>query len=157
MLLPAMRRTLLLIPILAAVVLPACGTTNIDVPQESAELRRGAYLFQQRCSGCHTLEVSGSEGSAVNTNDREYKDGPNFNVRTETYDQVRYAIVNGGYSSGPMPQNIVTGEDLDDVAKFVSTYAGRDAQRTDGLSKPSGGPQAPGGDQDGDAENLEAP
>ena len=55
--------------------------------------------------------MAGTQGSAVKANSREYKDGPNFDQRKEEKDQVLYAIFNGGFSSGPMPQDIVVGED----------------------------------------------
>ena len=35
-----------------------------------------------------------------------------------------FAIENGGFSSGPMPQNIVTGEEEQKVAEFVAKYSG---------------------------------
>ena len=38
-----------------------------------------------------------------------------------------YAIENGGFSSGPMPQNILTGEEAQKVAEFVAEYSGRGA------------------------------
>ena len=38
-----------------------------------------------------------------------------------------YAIENGGFSSGPMPQNIVTGEDAQKIAAFIAKYSGPDA------------------------------
>ena len=38
-----------------------------------------------------------------------------------------YAIRNGGFSSGPMPQNIVVGEDAEAVADFIAKYSGKDA------------------------------
>ena len=78
----------------------------------------------QRCSGCHTLKTAGTQGSAVKPNKREYKDGPNFDQRKEERDQILYAIRNGGFSSGPMPQNIVVGEDAEKVADFIAKYSG---------------------------------
>ena len=51
-------------------------------------------------------------------------DGPNFNVRTETVDDVLYAIRNGGYSGAIMPENIVVGEEAQEVAEFLAKYAG---------------------------------
>ena len=50
-------------------------------------------------------------------------DGPNFNQRKEERDQVLYAIANGGFSSGPMPQDILVGEDAEKVADFVAKYS----------------------------------
>jgi hypothetical protein len=99
----------------------ACGEQTIDVrPQDEA----AAHLFVQRCSGCHTLGVVGTEGSATNVRTREYKDGPNFDQRIEKPNCVIYAIRNGGFSSGPMPQNIVTGPAAQELANFVARYAG---------------------------------
>ena len=60
----------------------------------------------------------------MKANSREYKDGPNFNQRKEEKDQVLYAIYNGGFSSGPMPQDIVVGEEAEKVADFVAKYSG---------------------------------
>ena len=34
------------------------------------------------------------------------------------------ASENGGFSSGPMPQDIVVGEDAEKVADFVAKYSG---------------------------------
>jgi mono/diheme cytochrome c family protein len=110
----------------AAAVAAACGQ-GIELDDgESAQVREGAELFHQRCSGCHTLDAIGAEGSADNVNSREYKDGPNFNTRVEEKDQILYAIRNGGFSSGPMPQNIVVGAEAEAVAEFLAKYAGRD-------------------------------
>ena len=116
-------RTLLLVVVLA---LGACGEEGIETAKNDP-LYRGAELFNQRCSGCHTFDAAAAEGSANAANDSEYKDGPNFNERNEDYDSVLYAIRNGGFSSGPMPQNIVVGKDAEILACYVATYSGTDA------------------------------
>ena len=108
----------------AALGAGACGEQDIQLAQSDPNYE-GAKIFQQSCSGCHTLDTAGTQGSAPNANDREYVDGPNFDTRREEFDQVLYAIRNGGFSSGPMPQNIVTGEDAQKVAEFVAEYSGR--------------------------------
>ena len=102
---------------LSAGTLAACGEQGISSPPSQ---RPAADIFVEHCSGCHTLKQAGTEGSATDVRTREYKDGPNFNQRTETVNCVLYAIRNGGFSSGPMPQNIVTGQEADAVAKYVS-------------------------------------
>lgn len=102
---------------LSASALAACGEQGITSPPSQ---RPAAEIFVEHCSGCHTLKQAGTEGSATDVRTREYKDGPNFNQRTETVNCVLYAIRNGGFSSGPMPQNIVTGQEADAVAKYVS-------------------------------------
>jgi mono/diheme cytochrome c family protein len=128
------RLALLSLPVLATVAV-ACGygSQNIQLAKDDPD-RRGAELFVQRCSGCHTLDVAGTEGSAVSANSREYKDGPNFDQRAEQYEQVLYAIRNGGFSSGPMPQNIVVGEDAEAVARFIAKYSGRERSAETGTA-----------------------
>ena len=103
-----------------ALVLAACGTQGISVSQDDPA-HRGAVLFSERCSGCHTLTPAGTEGSA---NRSERVQGPNLDQRQETMDDVIYAIRNGGFSGAIMPQNIVTGREADEVAKFVAESSG---------------------------------
>jgi mono/diheme cytochrome c family protein len=115
------------LPICAAVAsalaLGACGEQGIQLAEDNPDYE-GARIFDENCAGCHTLEAAGAKGSAVGAGSREYKDGPNFNDRVESVEDVLYAIRNGGYSSGPMPQNIVTGEEAQAVAEFVAKYSG---------------------------------
>jgi len=125
-----LSRRLTLAPLLlaAATALGACGESGIEVAKDSP-YAAGASIFYERCGGCHTLTVAGTEGSATNVQTREYKDGPNFDERTEDVQDVLYAIGNGGFSSGPMPQNIVVGEDARKVAEFVAKYSGKKSER----------------------------
>jgi mono/diheme cytochrome c family protein len=112
----------------------ACGTQRIAVPKSEAQLRNGAELFNQRCSGCHTLSYAAANGSAPNIRTAQATSGPNFNQRCERpVDRVLYAIENGGFSGAYMPQNVVVGQDALDVAKFVATYAGRQAPKETGV------------------------
>jgi len=120
-----MRRPLVLSSTLAvAVVAVACGSQDIQLAEDDPDYA-GAVIFKQRCAGCHTLEAAGAQGSAVEVNAREYKDGPNFNQRAVDYNQALYAIRNGGFSSGPMPQNLAVGKEAEQVARFVSKYSGK--------------------------------
>jgi mono/diheme cytochrome c family protein len=117
-----------------------CGERGIELADSNPD-HRGAEIFDMHCSACHTLDVAGAQGSAVRVNDREYKDGPNFNVRKEEKADVLYAIRNGGFSSGPMPQDIVVGGEAQAVADFVAKYSGREAARapTPNRAAPEGG------------------
>ena len=105
----------------------ACGSQGIssEISSQPANVQHGALLFSQRCSGCHTLAIVGAQGTTNNVRQRERVDGPNFNTRHETADNVLYAIRNGGFSGAIMPENIVVGRDANDVAAFLSKYAGR--------------------------------
>jgi len=108
--------------------LGACGTQGIQVSSTSP-YHRGAELFLDHCSGCHTLSVVGAEGSATSIKDRVRTNGPNFNIRKESSEQVLYAIRNGGFSGQVMPQNIVVGQDAVAIARFLHRYAGYEAQK----------------------------
>ena len=112
----------------AAVGVSACGTQGIQLSKSSPDYK-GAALFLQRCSGCHTLSVVGAEGSATSIKDRLRTNGPNFDFRKEEYSQVLYAIRNGGFSGAIMPQNIVLGVQAQQVATFLAKYSGLQAPK----------------------------
>jgi mono/diheme cytochrome c family protein len=132
-----LRRLLLLtlLALAAAGVLSACGSESVDVPDSSAAVQNGAALFSERCSGCHTMDVAGAQGSAAEVHDREKVDGPNFNKRKVCYQDTLYAIRNGGASGAIMPANIVVGTQARDVAAFIAQYSG---QQVDDPASPSG-------------------
>jgi mono/diheme cytochrome c family protein len=123
------RRLFVVLAVAGSALVASCGEQGIELASSNPDYE-GARIFQQRCGACHTIAAAGTQGSATNPNDREYKDGPNFNQRREQKDQVLYAIRNGGFSSGPMPQDIVVGEDAEKVADFVAKYSGREASTT---------------------------
>jgi cytochrome c551 len=115
--------------ILASVLAAAgCGSQGIQVSKTSPYYR-GAVLFRNHCSGCHTLSVVGAEGSATSIKNRVRTNGPNFNIRKENVEQVLYAIRNGGFSGAIMPENIVLGDDAQAVAGFLAQYSGLKAQK----------------------------
>ena len=124
--------------VLVAAMASACGTQHIRVPKTAADsaVYHGAVLFNERCSGCHSLNFAAANGSASNPRIAQANSGPNFNVRCERpVTRVLYAIENGGFSGAIMPQNIVVGSDATDVAKFVATYAGRLAPKLTGIQR----------------------
>ena len=111
-----------------AAVLGACGSQGIQIAKTSPYYR-GAVLFRDHCSGCHTLASVGAQGSATKISNRVRTNGPNFNIRKENIGQALYAIRNGGFSGAIMPENIVVGEDAQAVAAFLAAYSGRQAQK----------------------------
>jgi mono/diheme cytochrome c family protein len=122
------RRAVIPLLVVAAFATVGCGSQKIDLDRgESQKDEAGAQLFLDRCSGCHTLDAVGAEGSSVNASDKEHTDGPNFNVRREDVNGVLYAIRNGGFSGAIMPENIATGADAQNIAEFLAKYAGRES------------------------------
>jgi mono/diheme cytochrome c family protein len=111
-----------------AIALSACGSQEISIAK-SSPYYKGAVLFRDHCSGCHTLAVVGAEGSATEISNRLRTNGPNFNIRKEDVEQVLYAIRNGGFSGAIMPENVVVGENAQAVAKFLAAYSGLKAEK----------------------------
>ncbi len=92
---------------------------------EDSEHYEGAALFADRCSGCHTLAAAGAQGSQENELPIQ---GPNLDQRTVDEEDALYAIRNGGFSGVIMPQNIVTGDQAEQVAAFIAEYSGSDTE-----------------------------
>jgi mono/diheme cytochrome c family protein len=107
-----------------ALLVAGCGSTPVKVSTASPYYR-GAVLFREHCSGCHTLSVVSAQGSATKITNRLATNGPNFDIRKENAEQVLYAIRNGGFSGAIMPENVVVGEDAQAVAQFLAQYSGR--------------------------------
>jgi len=135
-----MRPSRLLKPLLAAaallacaLLLGACGTMGIKVPK-SSPYYTGALLFREHCAGCHSLKEVGAEGSATSVANRVRTQAPNFNFRKEKYENILYAIRNGGFSGAIMPENIVVGEQAEAVARFLEHYAGAEAPKVPSVS-----------------------
>ena len=124
-----MRPALLIATAVAAVLgLAACGfgEEGISVSKDDPNYN-GAVLFATHCSGCHTLGAAGTQG----TGNRSIRtQGPNLDERVESYEDALFAIQNGGFSGAIMPQNIVVGEEAEEVARFVAKYAGQDAEES---------------------------
>jgi len=104
----------------SALVLAACGSEGVSVPEDDANAA-GAEIFATHCGGCHTISAAGTQGSG---NRALRSQGPNFNERVESYDDALFAIQNGGFSGAIMPQNIVVGDDAEAVAQFLADYSG---------------------------------
>src|SRR5208282_6456663 len=111
-----------------AVLLGACGTEGIKVSPANP-LHTGAVLFSEHCAGCHSLKAAGTQGSATGIANRLRTQGPNFNKRKEKYENVLYAIRNGGFSGAIMPENLVVGKQAEQVAHFLAVYSGDEAQK----------------------------
>jgi mono/diheme cytochrome c family protein len=119
----------LIAPVLALVALAAlvvvssgCGTTDAD-PQ------RGRTLFIQKCSECHALAQAGASGEIGPNLDHAFAAARAEGNDSDTIEgvvkaQVEYPRPNNGNPAVSMPADIVTGQDLDDVAAYVGEWAG---------------------------------
>ncbi len=117
-------RLLLLLAALAAVALPAsgCGTT-------SADPNRGRILFVQKCGVCHTMAQAGTTAQIGPNLDDAFAAARAAGEGGDTVEgvvkaQVEYPRPSNDDPAVSMPADVVTGQDLDDVAAYVGLYAG---------------------------------
>jgi mono/diheme cytochrome c family protein len=117
-------RLLLLLAALAAVALPAsgCGTT-------SADPERGRVLFREKCGTCHTLAQAGTTAQVGPNLDDAFAAARAAGETGDTVEgvvkaQVEYPRPSTDDPAVSMPADLVTGQDLDDVAAYVGLYAG---------------------------------
>jgi mono/diheme cytochrome c family protein len=118
-----MSLRLLAAALIVGALLTGCETEEIDVESGSEQ---GAQLFNERCSGCHTLSAASAQGSKPEgqVSGGERTNGPNFDTRHVAMDDALFAIRNGGFSGAIMPANIVVGEEAEAVAEFLEKYSG---------------------------------
>jgi mono/diheme cytochrome c family protein len=121
---PPSHLLVLVVAALAALGLSACGSEGNELSADEPNYE-GSVIFAESCSGCHTLTPAGTQGSG---NRSLRQQGPNFDQRTVSFEDALFAIQNGGFSGAIMPQNIVVGEEAEQVARFLEEYAGRDVE-----------------------------
>ena len=122
--LPKPTRLLLVLAALAAVALPAsgCGTSTADPA-------RGRVLFRQKCGVCHALAEAGTTGIQGPNLDDAFAAARAAGEGGDTVEgivkaQVEFPRPSNNNPAASMPADIVTGQDLEDVAAYVGLYAG---------------------------------
>jgi len=124
---------------LAAVALSGsgCGTSKGDE-------ERGRVLFIQKCGVCHEMAQAGTTAQIGPSLDEAFAAGRAVGQDSDTVEGITAAQIENPRPSTnnpavSMPADIVTGQDLEDVAAYVGMYAG-----VPGAAPPSvpGGPGA---------------
>jgi len=105
-----------------AVVAAGCGATSSD-PE------RGRVLFEQNCGNCHTMAQAGTSAQIGPDLDAAFAaaraSGQNdATIESITRSQVEYPRPGNGNPAASMPKDIVSGQDLEDVAAYVGMWAG---------------------------------
>ena len=79
----------------------------------NADVAAGKTAFTKSCGTCHTLKDAGSKAQV----------GPSLDeLAPLAYDRVASQIKNGG---GAMPPGLASGQDLINIAAYVSSVAGK--------------------------------
>ena len=117
-------RPLIALALLGAVVVAAsgCGTS-------SADPERGRALFVAKCGVCHAMAQAGTSAEIGPDLDAAFASAREIGQDSDTVEgivkaQVEFPRPSNGNPAVSMPRDIVTGQDLDDVAAYVGEYAG---------------------------------
>ncbi len=117
-------RILLALAALAALALAAsgCGTSTADE-------RHGRVLFVQKCGTCHAMAEAGTTAQIGPNLDDAFAAARAAGEGGETIEgivkaQVEFPRPSNDNPAVSMPADIVTDQDLEDVAAYVGRYAG---------------------------------
>jgi mono/diheme cytochrome c family protein len=119
---------LLVLGVGVPVAVVAAVEDNDDIPHAQVrdltpDEKRGQELFGRRCGLCHTLRAANAVARV----------GPNLDELAPNAQLVLNAIEQGRSSgNGQMPAQIYTGQDAQDVAKFVAKSVGADTNTSGG-------------------------
>lgn len=122
--LPNPIRLLLVLAVLGGLVASAsgCGTS-------SADPERGRTLFRQKCGVCHALAQAGTTAQVGPNLDDAFAAARAAGEEGETIEgivkaQVEFPRPSNSNPAVSMPADVVTGQDLEDVAAYVGEWAG---------------------------------
>ena len=136
-----------LIAFVALVATGCTGGTGGVATKGDAAHGKQLFLGAGKCAACHTLADAGSKSTVGPSLDAAFGSDrmqgfKEVTIRQVVADQIKFA---GNYGpTGPtMPRNLVTGQDVDDVATYVASVARLNAKP--GSPAPSVAPPASSG------------
>ena len=103
----------------AGLALAGCGSSG-----ESADLAAGEQTFKNLCSSCHTLEAAGTPPAHVGPSlDDSFRAARQVGMSDSQFKGVVHRWIE--IAQQPMPRNLVTGADAENVAAYVASVAGK--------------------------------
>lgn len=134
----------LIVPLFALVALAALAVVSSGCGTTTADTARGRTLFVQKCGVCHTLAQAGTTAQVGPNLDEAFAAARENGNDSDTIEgvvraQVEFPREKTANPRVSMPPDIVSGQDLDDVAAYVGEWAG-----VEGAAPPTvaGGPGA---------------
>ena len=153
---PVQAAAVVLLAVVGALGLAACGDT-VGYSDGSGDRIRGKELFVQGCGSCHTLADAGTTGTIGPNLDYAFLqsriDGlGESSIVQVVRGQMAYPVVDPATEAPGMPADIFVGQDAEDVASYVASVAGLDAngEPFDPANPPKPSPPD-GGDTDGES------
>ncbi|MSO95878.1 MAG: c-type cytochrome [Thermoleophilia bacterium] len=114
---------------LGAAALLVTGCASVGYTQGTGDKARGKELFTAKCGSCHTLADAGTTGTIGPNLDDAFAESRRNGLGESTFvqvirDQIAYGIEKTSTGAPGMAENIVTGQDADDVASYIASVAG---------------------------------
>jgi cbb3-type cytochrome c oxidase subunit III len=118
------------VTLVLTLVAAGCGEAGTGGISSGGDAVRGEELFKQQCGSCHTLAAAGTVGTV----------GPNLDdafaaVRARGFEessiqqlvagQIKFPVTTPSTGAPGMPADLVTGDDVDHVAAYVASVAGK--------------------------------
>ena len=133
-----MRSSLVAAVLVLSIAAAGCGGAGTGGISAGGDTARGEELFKQQCGSCHTLAAAGTAGiigpnlDDAFASDRE-QGFEESSIQQVVAGQIQFPVegsvnAEGQYvtSTGDpaMPADLVTGDDVDNVAAYVASVAG---------------------------------
>jgi mono/diheme cytochrome c family protein len=116
-------------PSLAVIAAVAVGLLAAGCGTEDADTSRGRVLFVQKCGTCHVLAQAGSTAQTGPDLDHAFAAARAAGMDSDTIEgivatQIQFPRPSTTNPAVSMPADLVTGQDVIDVAAYVAEYAG---------------------------------
>lgn len=114
------RRVLLGVALLGGVVaIAGCGSSSTT---SATDLANGKQQFTELCGGCHMLSEAGTTGAVGPNLDDAFGASREEGFKSNDIKQLVETWVT--LAQPPMPRNLVSGQDLSDIAAYIASVAG---------------------------------
>lgn len=124
------------VPIVVLAVVGALALSGCELRDDGDNLVNGKQLFAESCAGCHSLARAGAQGTVGPDLDEAWQQSEKDGLGRSTYESVVHKQIlqpnnspsrdpQTGERIDPMPAELVTGEDAEDVAAYVAFAAAR--------------------------------
>ena len=106
---------------LGSLALAGCGGDS------TADIAAGKETFANLCASCHTLADSGKPPSNIGPNlDDAFRASRQVGMSDEQFSGLVKVWID--LAQPPMPRKLATGQDLENVAAYVASVAGTNAE-----------------------------
>lgn len=104
----------------AGIGLAGCGSADTG----TADLAAGEQTFKNLCSSCHTLGAAGTAPANIGPSlDDSFRASRQVGMSDDQFKGVVRRWIE--IAQQPMPRNLVTGQDADNVAAYIASVAGK--------------------------------